>query len=73
MVMISASDKSYIHVHPSVENGKYDLHTTFDKAGIYRGWLQFKADGEVHTADFTLLVKEGNSADQAGKTGHQGH
>jgi len=44
-----------------VENGALDLHTTFEKEGIYRGWLQFKIDGKVHTADFVLDVKKGSA------------
>jgi rRNA maturation protein Nop10 len=34
MVVVSLSDKKYLHVHPSVEGGKFDLHTTFDKPGV---------------------------------------
>jgi hypothetical protein len=58
MVVIGIHDKNYLHVHPEVENGKFDLHTTFEKAGIYRGWLQFKADDNLHTVDFTIVVKD---------------
>ena len=58
MVVISLNEKEYLHVHPSVEGGKFDLHTTFEKPGIYRGWLQFQTDGKVHTADFVFNVKK---------------
>lgn len=61
MVVIGADDKSYLHVHPEVENGNFHLHTTFDKPGIYRGWLQFQTNGKVHTADFTIKVEEGKA------------
>ncbi|HEX8515607.1 MAG TPA: heavy metal-binding domain-containing protein [Bacteroidia bacterium] len=61
MVIIGASDMSYLHVHPEVENGNFHLHTTFDKPGIYRGWLQFQTNGKLHTAEFTLKVEEGKA------------
>ena len=59
MVVVSLDEKKYLHVHPGVENGKFDLHTTFDKPGVYRGWIQFQTDGKVHTADFVMNVVEG--------------
>ncbi|MBC8153331.1 MAG: hypothetical protein H7Z72_10505 [Bacteroidetes bacterium] len=57
MVVVGVADKNYLHVHPGVENGKFDLHTTFEKAGVYRGWVQFQADGNVHTTDYVIVVK----------------
>ena len=60
MVVIGLEDKNYLHVHPGVENGNFDLHTTFEKPGIYRGWLQFQSDGKVHTADFVIKVEQGS-------------
>ncbi|MFC4233334.1 heavy metal-binding domain-containing protein [Parasediminibacterium paludis] len=62
MVVVSLADKKYLHVHPSVEGGKFDLHTTFDKPGIYRGWIQYQSKGKVHTSDFVMNVAEGTSA-----------
>ncbi len=59
MVVVSLDEKKYLHVHPGVENGNFDLHTTFDKAGVYRGWIQFQTDGKVHTADFVMNVGKG--------------
>ena len=50
------NDKEYLHVHPDVEGGRFDLHTTFKKPGIHRGWIQFKSEGKVHTVDFVLNV-----------------
>ena len=61
MVVISLDDKEYLHVHPDVAEGKFDLHTTFKKPGIYRGWIQFQAEGRVNTIDFTMNVKEGTA------------
>ena len=69
MVVVSLNDKEYLHVHPDVSGGKFDLHTTFMKTGIYRGWIQFKSNGKVHTIDVTMNVKEGTEEDikKAGK------
>ena len=61
MVIISLNDKQYLHVHPGAEDGSFDLHTTFDKPGIYRGWIQFQTGGKVHTADFVMNVKEASA------------
>ncbi len=65
MVIIGIEDKNYLHVHPGVENGKFDLHTTFEKPGIYRGWIQFQSEGKVHTADFVIKVEQGNGKTEA--------
>lgn len=71
MVVISLNDKEYLHVHPDVDGGKFDLHTTFRKPGIHRGWIQFKSEGKVHTVDFVLNVAEGTTADK--KSGEHQH
>lgn len=71
MVVVSLSDKEYLHVHPDVSGGQFDLHTTFKMPGIYRGWIQFKSGGKVHTVDFTMNVKEG-TADEIKKS-TEGH
>lgn len=57
MVVIRQGTLDYLHVHPGIENGRLDLHTTFEQAGTYRGWLQFQTGGKVHTADFVIIVK----------------
>lgn len=57
MVVVGIDDKNYLHVHPEVVNGKFDLHTTFEKAGIYRGWVQFQESGIVRTMDYVIVVK----------------
>jgi len=59
MVVVSLADKKYLHVHPSVEGGKFDLHTTFDKPGVYRGWIQYQSKGKIYTSDFVFNVAEG--------------
>jgi hypothetical protein len=81
MVVIGLKDKEYLHVHPDVSGGKFDLHTTFKMPGIYRGWIQFQSSGKVHTVGFTMNVKEG-TAEEIKKTteghnskeaGHENH
>ncbi len=69
VVVIHSDAEQYLHVHPDVENGRLDLHATFEKTGIYRGWLQFQTNGQVHTADFVLNVTEG----KPGEMGQEGH
>lgn len=76
MVVVSLADKEYLHVHPGVEGSTFDLHTTLEKPGIYRGWLQFQSAGKIYTTDFVFNVREGKSTskDAADKhTGHAGH
>lgn len=63
IVIIGMDDKEYLHVHPEVVNGKFNIHTTFNKPGIYRGWIQFNGDDKLHTIDFTLNVKQGATLD----------
>lgn len=64
MVVVSRDEKVYLHVHPAVKHGKFDLRTTFDKPGIYRGWIQFRSKGKIYTADFVIDVKKGTDEDK---------
>jgi hypothetical protein len=65
-VLIGMNDKDYLHVHPGVENGKFDLHTTIDKPGIYRGWMQFNGgNNKIETIDFTWNVTKGTGTTSA--------
>lgn len=59
IVMISKVDKEFLHVHP-VSNPRFPIYseTYIEKAGTYRMWIQFKIDEKVHTADFTVGVKQ---------------
>jgi len=62
-VVVSFADKKYLQVHPSVEGGKFDLHTTFDKPGVYRDWIQYQSNGKVYAGDFVMNVAEGKAGD----------
>ncbi|MCE7044476.1 heavy metal-binding domain-containing protein [Dyadobacter sp. CY312] len=60
IVMIGKVGKEFLHIHP-VSDSRFPVfaQTHIEKAGVYRMWAQFKIDGKVHTADFTVDVTEG--------------
>lgn len=68
VVIIGAKDKDYLHVHPVVENGAFDLHATFPTPGFYKGWFQFQTGGKLHVIEFVLNVEQGEAGD-----GHADH
>ena len=59
LVALRDGDLSYSHVHPEpdAEVGEIVFHTELPSAGRYRLFLQFKVDGVVHTAPFTVEVE----------------
>jgi hypothetical protein len=58
LVALRAGDVSYLHVHPLAQGGAGEIlfHIELPAAGSYRVFLQFKRNGVVHTAPFTLAV-----------------
>lgn len=66
IVIISAEDKEFLHVHPMVKDNNFSIHTDFKNPGIYRGWIQFQDKQQLHTIDFTLRAVAG----QHYSTGH---
>lgn len=58
LVALRAGDLAYSHVHPEPTGapGEIVFHTELATAGRYRVFLQFKRDGIVHTAPFTIEV-----------------
>jgi hypothetical protein len=58
LVALREGDLSYSHVHPEPDArvGEIVFHTQLPSAGRYRLFLQFKVDGVVHTAPFTVEV-----------------
>ena len=58
LVALRDGDLSYSHVHPEPDArvGEIVFHTAPPSAGRYRLFLQFKVDGVVHTAPFTVEV-----------------
>lgn len=74
VVVMSVSGKDYLHVHPEVQNGRFDMHTTFAQPGVYRWWVQFQDGGKVQTIDFVTTVHEGSPEEiKAATHGHTGH
>ena len=57
-----AADAVFVHVHPYGEPEVADdgtrltFHTTFEKAGDYRLFVQVRVDGIVHTVPVTATV-----------------
>jgi hypothetical protein len=59
LVVLRAGDLAYLHVHPVGEDGAgpdIRFATTPPSAGTYRMFLDFKHDGVVHTAAFTVAA-----------------
>ncbi len=58
MVALRDGDLSYSHVHPEPDAnvGEIVFHSDLPSPGRYRLFLQFKVDGVVHTAPFTVEV-----------------
>ncbi|WP_270090763.1 heavy metal-binding domain-containing protein [Sphingobacterium sp. SYP-B4668] len=71
IVMISAADKEFLHIHP-VFGSDLPIYAEahIEQAGTYRMWVQFKIDGQVHTADFTVEVASGEKSGQQQSTHH---
>jgi hypothetical protein len=59
LVALRDGDLAYTHVHPLPDGaaGEIVFHTELPSAGRYRLFLQFRRDGRVHTAPFTLEVR----------------
>jgi hypothetical protein len=58
LVALRDGDLSYSHVHPEPDTkvGEIVFHSELPSSGSYRLFLQFKIDGVVHTAPFTVDV-----------------
>lgn len=66
LILIHQDEKDFLHIHPQAGTDvPVVAHTQFEKAGLYRMWIQFNIEGKVYTADFTLDVKEGHLSNPA--------
>ncbi len=81
LVALRAGDLAYLHVHPdgSPDDGKTQpgAHIVFYAAvpstGTYHLYLDFKHQGVVRTAAFTVNTSEGGAASPVDGGGHTGH
>lgn len=84
LVSLRTGDLAYLHTHPADEatSGRHGgpsvrFSATFPTAGRYRLFLDFRAGGTVHTAEFTVDVPAGSPrvSDEGGNgsSGSHGH
>jgi len=73
MVAIHTGTGEYVHLHPEVEGTILHFHTTFEKSGLYRVWLQFMAGNKLHTTSFVLNAVEDAGKSTASPAGSSGH
>ena len=97
LVALRAGDLAYLHVHPDGEPGdgktepgpEISFNATAPSAGSYRIFLDFKHEGTVRTAEFTVHVgtasgaapesgpgedqQDGTDPSEGGHGGHGGH
>jgi hypothetical protein len=78
LVAIRASDLAYLHVHPTggdATRGEVEFALAIPTAGRHRLFLDFKVDGVVHTAAYTVDVAPApHDGGEAGEpSDEQGH
>jgi hypothetical protein len=77
LVVLRDGDLAYLHVHPAGEPGDgttrpgpgITFFTTTPSPGTYRLFLDFRHEGVVRTAEFTVST-DGRAADPSSGTGH---
>ena len=61
LVALREGDLAFLHVHPEEEHevaaDEIEFAATFPSAGRYRLYLQFRHDGVVRTAEFTVVAR----------------
>jgi len=61
LVALREGDLAFLHVHPEEEHEvaaeEIEFEATFPTAGRYRLYLQFKHEGRVRTAEFTVVAR----------------
>ncbi|MEV8020840.1 hypothetical protein AB0O76_31815 [Streptomyces sp. NPDC086554] len=82
LVALRSGDLAYLHVHPTGEPGDgrtepgpgVSFQATAPSAGAYRLFLDFKHEGEVRTAAFTVHAGgSAGGADAGAESGDSGH
>ncbi|MFG2274376.1 hypothetical protein ACGFNY_31945 [Streptomyces chartreusis] len=73
LVALRSGDLAYLHVHPNGEPGdgstkpgpQISFTATAPSSGTYRLFLDFKHEGRVHTAEFTVRAGASTTATEA--------
>ncbi|MFE3143644.1 hypothetical protein [Streptomyces scopuliridis] len=81
LVALRSGDLAYLHVHPNGAPGDGETEpgpdvsftATAPSAGTYRLFLDFKHNGTVHTAAFTVTAETAPATGDAGDAGDAGH
>ena len=81
LVALRDGDLAYLHVHPADEDGarpspgpQVRFATTAPSAGTFRLFLDFKHDGQVRTAEFTVPAGPGDApAEDRPAASHEDH
>lgn len=61
LVSLRTADLAYLHTHAE-DGAQVRFATEFPTPGTYRLFLDFKHDGEVHTAQFTVAVPDAHGS-----------
>lgn len=80
LVALRSGDLAYLHVHPNGEPGdgktepgpQVSFSATAPSAGTYRLFLDFRHDGKVRTAPFTVQVGAPSADAEKGEGSHEG-
>ncbi|MEW2525767.1 hypothetical protein [Streptomyces sp. NPDC047071] len=81
LVALRSGDLAYLHVHPNGEPGdattkpgpEVSFTATAPSAGTYRLFLDFRHEGKVRTAAFTVRAGGGETRHAGATTGGHGH
>ncbi|MFG2501722.1 hypothetical protein ACGFSB_26370 [Streptomyces sp. NPDC048441] len=81
LVALRSGDLAYLHVHPNGEPGDgrtrpgpgVSFAATAPSGGAYRLFLDFKHEGVVRTAAFTVHVGGGSGGGDSAESGDSGH
>lgn len=68
LTMIGLHDKEYVILHP--KNDQFSTvyaETYLETPGIYRIWLEFQLESDIHTADFTVQVEKNENNERESK------
>ena len=75
LVALREGDQAFLHTHPEGEpggSGPIRFQVEYPTAGRYRLYLQFRHDGEVHTAEFTRIAGESRADQEIHAESHEG-